>query len=37
MLHNWLLDIDGYTNPWDGELGLFDENEVEENVSPAAL
>jgi len=24
-LHNWLVDIDGYNFPWDGELGLFKE------------
>ena len=23
-LHNWLLDIDGLSLPWDGELGLHD-------------
>jgi len=36
-LHNWLLKIDGYNYLWDGELGLFEENKVEENVSSAVL
>ena len=24
-LHNWLLEIDGHTVEWDGNVGLFDE------------
>jgi len=36
-LHNWLLDINGYSYPWDDDLGIFDDNEVENNVSPAVL
>ena len=26
-LHNWLLETDGYSLPWDGELGLHDIND----------
>ena len=32
-LHNWLLEKYGYTSEWDGNMGLFDEEDNEDNIS----
>ena len=35
-LHNWLLEKDGHTSEWDGNKGLFDEEDNEDDI-PFAL
>ena len=31
-LHNFLLEIDGLSEPWDGESGLHDFDEETDNI-----